>query len=446
MISENMVSVIVAVYNAEKYLRECLDSIVGQTYKNLEIICVNDGSSDHSEDILKEYASRDKRITVLSKENEGLGGASARNMGLSQASGEYVSILDSDDFFDTSMYEKAVNKADRLNTDILIFGGFEYDDRSGTKRKINGILNESLIPEKNVFSYKDCPERIFQISQGMAWNKLYRRSFLEKTGVKFQRIKFTDDAYFTFTNMVLAEKVSVLNEPLCNYRINTGSSQTERMASCPDSAYSPYLKLKETLEKKGIFDEVSISFINLASEFARFFYDNTGTFESFKYLHDKLKNEVFDKIGVLEQPREAFRDKRCAEWIDGIMKHSAEETLFLSARSHGDKFGTTGILRFQFPYERVPINSRIVIIGDRIAGRYYISQAVLSGFYDVVLWVDKDNPHKYESIHGYDELKNADFDYAIITYTDRSMTYEAVSVLLRLGIAEKKIIIPEDFK
>ncbi len=441
MISENMVSVIVAVYNAEKYLRECLDSIVGQSYKNLEIICVNDGSSDHSEDILKEYASRDKRITILCKENEGLGGASARNMGLSQASGEYVSILDSDDFFDTAMYEKAVEKSDTLGTDILIFGGFEYDDRSGKKRKINGILNESLIPEKQVFSYKDCPERIFQISQGMAWNKLYRRSFLERTGLRFQRIKFTDDAYFTFTNMVLAERVAILNEPFCNYRINTGSSQTEGMASCPDSAYLPYLRLKETLEEKGIFDEVRVSFINLASEFARFFYDNTGTYESFKYLHDKLKNEVFDKLGIPGLPPEVFRDKRCAEWIDGIIKYSAEEILFLSARSHGCPDSTTGILRFQFPYELIPANSRIVIIGDRIAGRHYISQAVLSGLYDVVLWVDKDNPRRFESIHGYDELENTDFDYALITYTDRGRTDEAVSVLRKSGVQDGRIII-----
>ena len=143
-----VVSVIIAVYNAEKFLGQCLDSIVGQTLKDIEIICVNDGSTDSSLEILEEYAKKDSRLKVFTKENEGLGGASARNYGLDIACGKYISILDSDDFFELEMLEKAVKKAEATNSDIVVFGGYEYDNRNGNTYPVASILGEKEIPEK----------------------------------------------------------------------------------------------------------------------------------------------------------------------------------------------------------------------------------------------------------------------------------------------------------
>ena len=114
------ITVIIPVYNVEIYLADCLDSVLQQTLNEIEIICINDGSSDNSLEILKEYARKDSRIIIISQENKGLG--SARNRGLEVATGEYVAFLDSDDWVDNNYYEKLYNTAKKYNSEIACAG------------------------------------------------------------------------------------------------------------------------------------------------------------------------------------------------------------------------------------------------------------------------------------------------------------------------------------
>ena len=118
------ISVIVPVYNSEKYLKQCLDSIVGQTFKDIEIICVNDGSTDSSSQILAEYASKDDRFVIINQENGGAG--KARNTGLDASRGKYLSFLDSDDFFESTMLEKAYKKIEQDNSDFVVYNSDQY--------------------------------------------------------------------------------------------------------------------------------------------------------------------------------------------------------------------------------------------------------------------------------------------------------------------------------
>lgn len=436
-----MISVVVAVYNVEKYLRECLESIVRQTYRDLEIICVNDGSTDASLEILEEYAARDGRIRVFSKENEGFGGASARNLGLSKVSGEYVSILDSDDFFEEDMLEKALRKAQETDADIVVFGGYEYDDKGHTNRRVESILKDSVIPDKAVFSYHDCSTCIFQLSQGMAWNKLYKRMFLEKHGVRFQKIKYTDDAYFTFLHMILAERIAVVKDGLVHYRVNSGRNQTSGIADYPDSSYLPYIKLKKALEERGLYEEVKCSFINCATTFIRYCYDMIGRFDAFAYLHDKLRFDVFPALGIDACGEEDFADWRTALWVRQVKEHSAGELAFLAARGYGNADSTTGILRFQFPYGRIPRNSRIALIGERLLGRNYYAQAVLSGYCDIELWVGRENPQGFSYIKEMEELRYTEFDYYLIAYSEKEKIAACIKTLKEFGITKEKIVI-----
>ena len=129
------VSVILPVYNASDYLHQCMDSIVGQTLKDIEIICVDDGSTDNSLDILKEYEQKDKRVKVIQQKNAGAG--AARNNGLSIATGEYLSFLDSDDFFEPDMLEKAYEKAKGSNAQIVVFRSDQY-------RRFEGICKGKM--------------------------------------------------------------------------------------------------------------------------------------------------------------------------------------------------------------------------------------------------------------------------------------------------------------
>lgn len=337
------ISVIIAVYNAEPYLGQCMDSVVRQTFRDTEILCINDGSTDGSLGILEEYARDDDRIRIFTKENEGLGGASARNYGLDRARGEYVIVLDSDDFFEPDMLEKAYALAEKNRTDIVVMGGDEYDEAAGQFREVHSILNQAVIPEKEVFSYADCAKDIFLLSQGMAWNKLIRRDFIEQYGLRFQPIRYTDDVYFTFRAMVLAERISVLNRGMCHYRVNSGTNQTSGIAKYPDSAYLPYLKIKEFLQEQGIYGAVEQSFVNCVAVFIRYCYDSIDSYEAFVWLHEKLQEKVFGSLGILGRDRDYFYDPLAYEWVRQVVEHSPGELAFLSARAHGG--GTTRILR-----------------------------------------------------------------------------------------------------
>jgi len=433
------VSVIIAVYNTGKYLRQCLDCIVNQTLRNIEIICVNDGSTDNSLDILNEYAARDERVKVVSKENEGLGGAPARNLGLTMAQGEYVSVLDSDDDFELDMLEKMARKAEETSADIVVCGGMEHDNRNGHKIKVQSILNEKVIPEKAIFSYKDCPNNIYQLTQGMAWNKLFRRAFLDKHNLRFQRIKYTDDAYFVFAYMVLAEKIAIVNEPLTCYHTFTGSSQTDGLAAYPESAYLPYVELKKSLIDWGIYETVKQSFVNCAATFIRYFYDKISVFEVYEFLHNKLQNEIFSVLDINKQPKDFFYDVRLYQWINQVNENSAGKLAFMSARSFGCDYTTTA-LRFQVP-KAIPANSKIVIFGAGIIGRHYYSSIILSTHCDIVLWCDIENPDKFSYTHNISEINAIDFDLVLIAYAQQHLIKSSIDYLNSIGVPNEKIIL-----
>ena len=147
------VSVIIPVYNTEEYLRECLDSVVNQTLKDIEIICIDDGSTDSSLDILKEYAKKDNRITVLKQKNQSSG--IARNAGLSIAQGKYLSFLDSDDLFELELLESLYKKIISTKSDIAICDADKFDSE-GNNYNLK-MLNLKNVPEKNSFSQNDIP-------------------------------------------------------------------------------------------------------------------------------------------------------------------------------------------------------------------------------------------------------------------------------------------------
>ena len=127
-----MISVIIPVYNVEKYLRDCLSSVINQTYKDLEIICINDGSKDNSLSILEEYAKIDKRIIIINKENAGV--SAARNDGIEKSTGEYLFCLDSDDYIDKDFFELFYNNAKQNNSDLVILSNFWGLDKRATKK------------------------------------------------------------------------------------------------------------------------------------------------------------------------------------------------------------------------------------------------------------------------------------------------------------------------
>lgn len=260
------VSVIIPVYNVEQYLRECLDSVVNQTLKEIEIICVDDGSTDSSLEILKEYAQKDNRITVITQQN--LHAGVARNAGLAVARGEYLSFLDSDDFFELNMLEKTYNNAIKNNSDIVMFNLFLYDDTTKKDNQAEWTLSVKDIP--SVFNYKDVADRVFKLSNCWVWNRLYKHKFITANKLFFQNLGCANDIFFSCVATVLAKKISILDTRLVHYRTN--HQQFENVTSVsfrqkyPTDLLKCFFTIYKRLKQLDVYDIVKNSYLSVATE------------------------------------------------------------------------------------------------------------------------------------------------------------------------------------
>ena len=201
------ISIIIPVYNVEKYLHQCLNSVINQTYKNLEIICINDGSKDNSSIILNEYLQKDNRIVIVNQKNSGV--SSARNKGIRLSTGDFISFIDSDDYLDLNVYEKCVQRIIRDNSDIIIF------EKKKRKKFFDYLsINDSfsMIEGKQIVTY-------FAL-----WNKIFKRKLINENNLFFKEdIDYGEDDLFRIMSFSLAKRISVLTGVSYHYRIRKDS-------------------------------------------------------------------------------------------------------------------------------------------------------------------------------------------------------------------------------
>ena len=401
---DKLISVIVPVYNSAKFLRQCIDSIKDQTIREIELICVNDGSTDDSGAILTEYAAKDPRIQVINRINDGKGAAAARNLGLDHATGKYVIFLDGDDFFERDMLQKMVDSAEKNDADLVICRAERYDNRSGKRERDYEGINFRYLPEKQVFTYKDCPDRIFQIADWVVWNKLFRRELLIENCLRFESIPVSDDQYVPALALVLAKRISYVDEVFIHYRVNTGTSQVDRQAEHPEAAYLATYSVVDRMRECGAYEAVKKSYLNNAIRVFREYFDRMAEYEELKDLYNRYRDIEFPRLEAENLSGDFFYDSRLADWYEMIKNRTLEDILLEAARGHGDKM-TTAVLRFQVPYTEIRAGSKIVLVGKGRVGRYWYSQIVLSGYCDVAAWVDskKDIPQGIE----YDQVVEA---------------------------------------
>ena len=210
-----LISVIVPVYKVEEYLARCVDSILGQTYRNLEILLVDDGSPDRCGEICEEYAARDTRIRVIHKENGGL--SSARNAAIDVAQGEYLGFVDSDDWIEPETYEALLEMA--LQENVKLVCGGRYDVSSKTGEKKVGLCP----PKREVISGEELCGRIFTWDNvdSAAWDKLYHRSLFRE--IRYPLGKICEDIPTTYRIALDAGRVGMLKKPIYNYFHRPGS-------------------------------------------------------------------------------------------------------------------------------------------------------------------------------------------------------------------------------
>lgn len=240
------ISVIIPVYKVEPYLRQCVDRVIGQTYKNLEIILIDDGSPDNCGAICDEYADQDKRVRVIHKQNGGL--SSARNDGIMAATGKWVAFVDSDDWIEVDYYEKLLTPVEMKKPDIVISGCYwkEYPHKRKEVRNFN----------RTAF-YND-REHILEfqanvIKTGMPWDKLYKAEFIKKQSFVFDTsIKAFEDFLFNFQAYEKAESIAVCPVSGYHYRQVTGSITSSFNPTKPQITYQYLTKLHEYAASYGM--------------------------------------------------------------------------------------------------------------------------------------------------------------------------------------------------
>ena len=202
------VSVIVPIYNVETYLKKCIDSIINQTYRNLEIILINDGSPDNCGTICDEYADKDERIKVIHKNNGGL--SDARNVGLEIATGDFITFVDSDDWIELDTYEVMINAMNKYAADMVVSNiNYVYDDKSNRKNDEYQI---------RIFNKEEAMKELIHdgLVQAVVWNKLYKKELIDN--MKFKVGKLNEDEFFTYKICARAEKIIYIPNALYQYR------------------------------------------------------------------------------------------------------------------------------------------------------------------------------------------------------------------------------------
>lgn len=311
------VSVILPVYNGEKYLKQCLDSICSQTLKEIEILCVDDGSTDHTAEILADYAKKDERIRVIHQANAGAG--AARNNGLRQASGEYLSFLDADDFFEPDMLERAYAKAKEEDAQIVVFASDQYREDLDDYREVKWTLRKEALPPYRPMNHRTFTENVFKVFVGWAWDKLFRREFVLEHDLKFQEQRTSNDLLFVFSAIVLAERIEIEEKVLAHQRRDNPASLSNTREQSWECFYHALLALRQNLVKFGLFQELEQDFVNYALHFSLW---NLETLQGEKkeLLYKKLKYNWFDELGISGHQESWFYNKKEYRKYRGVQK------------------------------------------------------------------------------------------------------------------------------
>mgnify|MGYP004457952755 CR=1 FL=1 len=294
--SKYKVSVIIPVYGVEKYIGKCLDSLVNQTLKDIEIIVVNDGTKDNSQKIIDKYAKKYKNIKALIKENGGQG--SARNYGLELATGEYIGYVDGDDYVEYDMYEKLYNKAKENDLDVVICGNYNVSEDYKNKTtdleftKFDDNFINALLGKKAV------------------WNKIYKRNIIGKT--TFRSKVWYEDFDFSIKVLTNAKKIDYVNEPLYDYLIREGSTMNNSNVDrnleillafdeiIKNKKYDKYREIIEFLAIDHIYISTIVRIINadvdknkkkeVIDKLINYMNNNFPNFEKNKYINSLSKN------------------------------------------------------------------------------------------------------------------------------------------------------------
>lgn len=382
-------SVIVTIYNIEEYLEYCIDSIINQTYQCLEVILVDDGSTDSSGRICDAFSMKDNRIKVIHKENGGR--ISARYAGLQESTAQYIAFVDGDDWIKPNMYERLMELAVRENVDIVVSGSISYwdeydwmeakDDAICPGKYDRAMLDEKIIP-RMLWRGGD---RITALSSYL-WNKIFKKNILLQCHEKLKEYTFNygEDSAIVYPYMLKINSAYITHD--CYYfyrRRNRGT-------------IAPYIQNDD------------------------FFKD---LYDLYAYLKIIFKDDK--RYPVLKKQLEYYYITLVSMRKQNYNDRSRNEIVYL------------------FPFNKVDKGSRIIIYGAGKVGLEYYEQVTSLQYCEIIQWVDK-NYFNYEDnrIHDIKSIRNAEYDYLVIAIASKESVQLVAEAMINMGVPKEKIIFP----
>ncbi len=435
----DLVSVIVAVYNAEKYIEKCVDSILSQTYENIEVILVDDGSTDNSPLLCDRYERNDCRVHVIHKINGGL--CDARNTGVRYSKGKYITFVDNDDIVNNEFIETLYNICEEYNCDIAMCDYLMTNEKS------------SLLPPQQTFSVKVYNQKeIFKeffkesnlVRFWVSWDKMYRRELFDEIQYPIGRIH--DDMFTTHKLFGKAEKIAVTNKYLYYY------FQREGSITGRNNTIEERIDVIEAIKEEVLFlkdnefdDEYAFMLLKLyhmvctvvknREEYDGYFakkehYDNV--MDEFAIESEIIKKEY------MELPTIGMKSKilSIACWLSAAEKEKYKNI-------YGIKFPDGTKPFYEFPKRYIRKNELIAIYGAGTVGQSFYEQVTQTGYCRVAAWVDNGFKNYIRNglpVQPIDELLNCEYDKIVIAVLNRNIAYDIERNLKEWGIEASKII------
>ena len=325
------VSVIVPIYNAYDYLRQALDSIAAQTLREIEIICIDDGSTDRSLDIIKEFQSKDSRVRIVTENNAGP--AIARNKGIARVRGEYMIFLDADDFYEPELLSELYERAIKDNLDITlanfdIFNNKTEKYSAPTLERHSDIFDNGAVASKNEY-----PDYILESATGYVWNKLFATAFVREKCLSFApELYVFEDVYFVATSLSLAERVGRIDKVMIHHRVYSDQHRAKLFKKYYTQVPVVYMRIKDFLTHHGMYIPLMRAFINFSAGRCYKIY-NLLWADAKSSFWDLLHSGYADSLGWFKQPASDFEDTSVAEFAASVGLYTHKQ--YVKRVSHG---------------------------------------------------------------------------------------------------------------
>ena len=283
----NKVSIILPIYNSEKYLRECLESIMQQTFSNFEVLMINDGSTDASESICKEFVEKDKRFFLYSQKNSGV--SVSRNTGLNNATGRYILFVDSDDICEKDMLEIML---ENFQEEGLVVFSYNVINKKGKTK----IIESNSITTKDDLIFSMCSNNNIG---GFLWNKLFDYEIIKKFNIKFDNnIYFYEDFLFIMNYLRYIQKIVYVNKSLYNYRLRKNSLSSKNFNINQLSIFEAYSKILYLINNEQSKDRIKIRYLK-----SYYLYKNKLSENNFSINYQIISEEknILKKISKKEK-------------------------------------------------------------------------------------------------------------------------------------------------